>query len=163
MGSSFTEYDGHGFWARDEQVELWLALMVRQIDTRAIRTPAQKRIRDDFIVQATGGFLGFVSPGLDDHVTEATRDWMIENSRLALETLKAQGDVLQVPWVNDLFLCEGSLLTEPFWNGPSAAAARYRDYGRKWIALLTGDFTLKDTAWIGDIHAADAHPRMKPG
>ena len=114
-------------------------------------------------MQASGGFLGCVSPGLDEHVTEDTRDWIVENSHLALTEMTAQGRMLDVSWINRLFEAPGSLMTEPYWTGGTGAeATRYIDYGRKWIALLTGDFTLQEAAWIGEIHAVDARPRMKP-
>ena len=47
MGTSFTEFAGYGFWARDEQVEIWLALMVNRFDSRSSRTLAQQAIRID--------------------------------------------------------------------------------------------------------------------
>jgi hypothetical protein len=32
MGSSFIEFKDYGFWARDTHIDLWLYLLVQEID-----------------------------------------------------------------------------------------------------------------------------------
>lgn len=156
MGTSFTNYSGYGFWARDDQVEVWLALMVRQMDREPQLSAHRKAARDHFAMQSSGIFLGFVSPELDAHAAGAEKAWMLDLSRQAMEELTAQGKDLDRSWLNALFRVEGCLVEGDYFllDGPFSAD-RYLDYGKKWIALLEGSFTLQETAWIGDIHAED--------
>jgi hypothetical protein len=68
MGSSYTEYRGCGFWARDVQVEVWLHLLARQADAVAHPPAWLDAACEDWRLQATAGFNGAVSAGLDDHL-----------------------------------------------------------------------------------------------
>jgi biotin carboxylase len=74
MGSSFVEYKGHGFWARDPFVEGWLQRLVREIDL--VATPDQWLVaaRGYWVERATGGFNGCVDCGFDDLLTDAARE-----------------------------------------------------------------------------------------
>ena len=158
MGTSFTRYNGYGFWARDWQVEFWLALMVSQFDRQEQLTLPQMELREDFILQATAGFNGFVTPGLDEFVTDAIKDWTVARSRHALAELQSKDDPVPGDWVEGLFDTRGSL------SVPMRSINRDMaiDYGEKWIALLTGTFELAETAWIGEIHEAGAKCYLKP-
>src|SRR5262245_52709595 len=68
MGVSYTEYGSLGFWARDETVELWLFLFVSVVDTLSAPAPWLQEAREDWYAQATAGFRGFVTAGLDRHL-----------------------------------------------------------------------------------------------
>ena len=133
MGTSFTEYNGYGFWARDGQIEEMLRLLVGKIDQEPKVTAPWLEMRADFDLQSQGWFNGFVSPGLDRHVTDVTRDRLVALSREVLGELEAN----------------------------EAPDAWLVDYARKWIALITGDFELQEVAYIGDIHAVGAHPKLR--
>jgi hypothetical protein len=68
MGSSFVAYRGYGFWASDPSLEVWLHLLCAEVD-RAEDVPAWLfAARDDWHHQATVGFVGCVSPSLDQHL-----------------------------------------------------------------------------------------------
>lgn len=58
MGSSFTGYRGHGFWARDGIQETWLAVPA---DASGWLAVAARHWRE----QAGVGFTGCVDAGLD--------------------------------------------------------------------------------------------------
>ena len=55
MGTSFTSYRGKGFWARDGQVEVWLYLLVQEIDRLDPPPDWLLEVRHDWHVNATLG------------------------------------------------------------------------------------------------------------
>jgi len=71
MGSSYMEYREQGFWARDFQAEVWLYLLSEEAASVAERPAWLDAARDDWHVQATVGFMGFVSSCLDEHLGAA--------------------------------------------------------------------------------------------
>ena len=162
MGTSFTEYGGFGFWAKDTAVEIWIALMVWQFDQQPTLTEPQRALRDDFTFQATFGGIGCINPGLDAHLCNELRPWLIEASKAALADLEKQGHLLQPDWVNPLFKMRGSLMESDYCWGNGLPSDFCLHYARLWIALVTGDFELQETAWIGDIHRAGIQCFPKP-
>ncbi len=134
MGTSFINFDNFGYWTRDGWIEDWLAILVRQFDGAENLTEPQRAMRDHFELQSRGYFNGFVHPCLDEHVTDQTKDWLIENSRLALADHKNSAN----------------------------PDDKVTECAEKWIALLTGEFEVKETAWTGDIHADGAKSYPKP-
>ena len=68
VGSSFTGYQGRGFWASDAKLELWLYLMCREIDSRRDAPAWLREARQAWHEQATAGFNDCVSAALDQHV-----------------------------------------------------------------------------------------------
>lgn len=73
MGSTFVEFHGRGFEANDAQIEVWLLLLVDEIDKLANLPDWLKEVRRDWHLQATGGFGFGVMPGLNELVTNAER------------------------------------------------------------------------------------------
>jgi hypothetical protein len=69
VGTSFTEYRGSGFWTRDAALEAVLALLVVELEPVASDDEALESVLDAWTVQAVAGFIGCVSPGLDEHLT----------------------------------------------------------------------------------------------
>lgn len=65
----WTEFRGRGFWSRDGLLELWLALLVDELD-RQEAAGWKKRMRDDWLTQATIVFDGVMSAQLDDHIDD---------------------------------------------------------------------------------------------
>lgn len=72
MGTSYTSYGRLGFWSHDDTVELWLYLLVAEIDAQPDPAPWLRQARDDWYLQATVGFLGCVSVDLDRHLAGAS-------------------------------------------------------------------------------------------
>lgn len=72
MGTSFTDYRGRGFWARDSVLELWLFVLSLEIDGASQTPPWLLNARDDWRLQATVGFQGCVSASLDEHLGDDT-------------------------------------------------------------------------------------------
>jgi len=65
------EYRERGFWARDFQAEVWLYLLSEEAASVTGRPGWLDVARDDWRIQATAGFMGFVSPRLDEHLQAA--------------------------------------------------------------------------------------------
>ncbi|MFC5910346.1 hypothetical protein [Streptacidiphilus monticola] len=66
------DFDGRGFWSRDSLAEVWLYLLAEEAG-RVVNPPAWlTNAREDWKLQATGGFIGCVSPGLDKHLAPAS-------------------------------------------------------------------------------------------
>ncbi len=70
MGTSFTEYRGGGFWTRDAALETVLALLVVELEPLAREEPDLEPALDRWTVQSVAGFIGCVSAGLDEELTE---------------------------------------------------------------------------------------------
>lgn len=69
MGTSFTEYRGHGFWTRDAALETVLALLVLELEPLARQDPDLDPVLDLWTIQSVAGFGGCVDAGLDEHLT----------------------------------------------------------------------------------------------
>lgn len=68
MGTSCTWYGPLDFWARDSTVELWLYLLAQTIDSHPEAPPWLRQAREDWHLQATAGFVGYVSANFDRHL-----------------------------------------------------------------------------------------------
>jgi hypothetical protein len=137
VGSSFTEYQGAGFWTRDVSIELWLYLLAeeaRQLDN----LPAWlQEAAEDWHIQATVGMGGCVSAGLDQYAPTPERAAVVwELVERALDRLQARGEVIRADWLNTLGL-----------GGPGATFTRdlpaevFTRVGEALIRLLRGEIT----------------------
>jgi hypothetical protein len=72
VGTSFTEYRGSGFWTRDAALETVLALLVVELESAAGDDEALEPVLDAWTVQAVAGFIGCMSPDLDEHLKNAS-------------------------------------------------------------------------------------------
>lgn len=80
----WTEYRGRGFFCRDGLLELWLALVVDELDRRGGGEGAwAATLREDFRIQATVAFDGIMETRLDPHLPG-------ESQRRSLASLFAQ-------------------------------------------------------------------------
>jgi hypothetical protein len=69
VGTSFTDYRGHGFLTRDAALETVLALLVLELGPLARQDPDLDEILDSWTIQSVAGFIGCVSVELDEHLT----------------------------------------------------------------------------------------------
>jgi hypothetical protein len=97
MGSSYTDFRGNGFWARDGQVEVWLYLLVEEITLIENAPSWLKKLQEEWHIQATVGFNGCVTAGLDESIdTEEKRKCIISICKSVLEKVRNQGPELTV-------------------------------------------------------------------
>jgi hypothetical protein len=69
MGTSFTDFNGKGFWTRDPLLEVWLGALVQEIDHLSSLSEWLTLVRQEWHLQAVVGFGGYVSPDLERWVT----------------------------------------------------------------------------------------------
>ncbi|MBW2453844.1 MAG: hypothetical protein JRI68_05015 [Deltaproteobacteria bacterium] len=102
MSTSWTEYRGQGFWCRDGMVEVWLALLVDELDERGGEAGGELprwllRLREQWIEQVSVIYRGLVSSSLDDWVSnEGRRQELVGLIRPLRERL-ASGAVTPAP------------------------------------------------------------------
>lgn len=73
VGLRWLELRGRGFWCRDGLLEVWLAMLVDEIDARSA-TPNEANawmaaLREDWHAQATTVFDGVMTSSLDAHLS----------------------------------------------------------------------------------------------
>jgi hypothetical protein len=102
VGTSYTDYDGRGFWARDSVVELWLNELVAMIDASADTPAWLRKARDWWWIQASAGFTGCVSVGLDQHLAgDPDRELLfLDLVRRADERIASYGPVIPADVAN---------------------------------------------------------------
>ena len=141
MGSTYVDFRGQGFEADDSALEVWLALLVREID-KMDQTPAWLRdIRDEWHLQATAGFGFGVMPGLDRFITDdERRDVILNLSATAILRLERYGAVIPQAELNALRTGgEGATFTR------DVPAETFLRTGRYFIKLLQGTLGSNET------------------
>ncbi|MBD2101662.1 hypothetical protein [Leptolyngbya sp. FACHB-261] len=138
MGSSFIDFKGYGFWARDASVEVWLDLLVQEIDKLEKVSDWLKEARSDWFEQATVGFVGCVDPKLDHFLISQERiDLVLTLSENTLRWLERQGKYLSKESLNSSM---GSEVDNPKgWWEQDVETQSFIKVGRKFIELLRGD------------------------
>ncbi len=140
MGSTFVDFRGQGFEADDSALEVWLALLVHEID-KMDRTPAWLRdVRDEWHLQSTAGFGFGVMPGLDRFVTDdERRDTILSLSALVMLRLERYGAVIPQAELNALTTGEGATFTR------DVPAETFLRTGRYFMKLLQGTLGPNET------------------
>ena len=91
-GVRWTEFRGRGFWSRDGLLEVWLAVLVDELDRRVDGAPWMKSMRDAWLASANVSFNGLVSTELDAHIdSEAKREVAIALCRDVRRRLDKEG------------------------------------------------------------------------
>ena len=142
MGTSLTGFKGYCFWARDPCLAAWMANLVDKIDASGSDlTSAQKEFRADLIFQASLCSNGAVDDCLS-HLerSEDIRNWASNVGREALAALIEAGETIDGAWLNSLLRAPGSIQENNLFSNEPMPAAGHIEYGRKWLALITGDF-----------------------
>jgi hypothetical protein len=73
VGSSFTEFNGRGFWSRDHFLEGWLRELAAECRGHTPSRPWLEAACEHWELQATGIFNGWVHANLDELLTDAER------------------------------------------------------------------------------------------
>lgn len=103
MGTSFTDFQGYGFWSGDPALEVWLELLAREVDRS---TDAPDWLRDAgryWREVASIGLIGCISAELDERLTDPARvRIVVDVAEQALAWLRAQGPILSVALLESL-------------------------------------------------------------
>jgi hypothetical protein len=135
MGTSFTEFRGYGFWARDPALEVWLHLLAREVD-QSVRAPDWLRDAGrTWREVASIGLIGCISAELDERLTDPERTRVVvELAERTLAWLRAQGQVLSAAVLDSLGTGgEGSHFTVDVETGVFVRV------GETFIRLLQGE------------------------
>ncbi len=134
MSSTYVDYRNRGFEANDAALELWLALLVKEIDSLEDIPDWLAEVREEWDVQSTAGFSFGVMPGLDRYATsEDKRQTLIDLSRRALKKLESYGQVISRDQLNSFGTGgEGSSYISDVATAEFIRPARY------FIKLLEG-------------------------
>jgi hypothetical protein len=142
MGTSFVEFGGFGFWARDSSLELWLCLVAREIDKEVVIEEWKATIREHFVVQATAGFNGCVtalSEELQQLLSEnPRRQWLIDLSERAFAGLRSHSPLAKGEWLNAVMEIEGRVGIPTVWHEGPRDISPIISVGEKWLLLLKG-------------------------
>jgi hypothetical protein len=140
MGSSFTNFRGHGFWARDGLLEVWLEALAEVVPTHAPAwlQDAQQHWRE----QARIGFQGCIDAHLDvlltsqDRVAVALR--LADQAREHLARLARGTGHIPAAWLN-----ERRVGGSDYWTA-DLDLQPLRQIANAFAALISGD--LRTTA-----------------
>jgi hypothetical protein len=103
MGSTFVRFHDRGFEANDAQIEVWLLLLIDEIDKLTNPPAWLSEVRREWYIQATAGFGFGVMPGLDDVVTSIERrDVVLALSSAVLRRLRSYGAYISKNELNSL-------------------------------------------------------------
>jgi hypothetical protein len=102
MGTSFVDFNGHGYWIQDGFLEGLSFMLAREFEKMPDKEDWQKELVDDWIIAATAGFVGCVPSYLNDYFETPDR---LELLRTTLKTiinkLEIDADFLTLADLND--------------------------------------------------------------
>ncbi|SRR5258708_16103354 len=145
MGSSLVKYRDMGIWAHDSTIQVWLHMLLQEIDAELDQPEWTQYLRQNWFYQATGAGVGCVTVGLDQYATSADRvSWLLHLSEKALIRLASYGDVISKDVLNAFPHAEGD-----YWIN-DCKTDEFIQLGRKFIKLLRGELTVdpNDPRWI---------------
>jgi hypothetical protein len=103
MGSTFVSFRDRGFEASDSALEIWLRLLVDEIDKLPNVPSWLRETREEWKLQATAGFGFGVMPGLDEIVISSERrDVVLELCASAMRRLHDYGPIISRDELNDI-------------------------------------------------------------
>jgi hypothetical protein len=136
MGSSYTEFQGHGFWCRDPALEVWLYLLVQEIDKCGELPRWLAEAREHWYLCATVGFTGCIAADLDNHLTDQPRvELVLGVAQRAVASLERQGPFLRREALNAM----GTGGPGSYFTG-DAETKVLLNVGQAFVHLLTGEW-----------------------
>jgi hypothetical protein len=141
MGSSLTEFKGNGFWCRDPALEIWLYLLVQEIDKHKPLPQWLAAARDRWHACATVGFSGCIWADLDNLLSDQHRvNTAVALAQQALRSLTEQG-----PLIRREFLNEKRIGGPDSYFTRDAQTLPLQLVGEEFVKLLRGQCTTRDS------------------
>lgn len=141
MGSTFVDFNSKGFEANDAQIEIWLLLLVAEIEKLTHPPDWLEEARREWHLQATSGFGFGVMPGLDGIVTSTERrDVLLDLSSKAMKRLRGYGPRIRKEELNAI---QGS--NESGYYTDDVETALFESMGDHFVKLLRGDLGPHET------------------
>ncbi len=134
MSSTYVRFRDRGFEANDSILEIWLALLVKEIDRLQDVPDWLRETRDEWHLQSTAGFGFGVIPGLDRFITSEDKlQTILAIAARALRRLEMCGPTISAEELNSLATGgEGATFTRGVPASEFIRTARY------FIKLLEG-------------------------
>lgn len=143
MGTSFTKFNGKGFWTRDVYLEVWIGALVYEIDQLLSfsKTEWLMLVRQEWHLQATAGFSGWIHLNLDERITnDEEKRRLIALSERAMTALAAYGDVIPCNVLN-AFTSDETIASREKDFTVDSPSLPFLCVGRAFIQLLKGELT----------------------
>jgi len=142
------DYRDSGFWVKDFQAEVWLYLLAQEAATVPDAPVWLTEAREDWQVQATAGFTGFVSSCLDERLgTHAERVAVVlDLSQRVLHRLDRWTPAIPKDVVNS-FGTGGQ--SDSF--GADLPTRPLLECGRAFVSLLRGEIPPDFKGWASEI------------
>jgi hypothetical protein len=132
MSSSFIDYKDYGFWARDTHIDLWLYLLVQEIDKLEPTPEWLKVARDHWHEQCTLALGGCIQLRLGDYLLSQDRaNLVIQLSERVLKMLNETGNYLSGEYLNSCGIGGGGYQPTTNWE-----IEIFVGVGHKFIELL---------------------------
>jgi hypothetical protein len=140
VGTSFVEFNGHGFWTRDPLVEALLGGIVVELEDLALEHGWLPVALDHWALQATAGFQGCISPKLDWLLAEPDRAAIVvaASRRYAV---RIEGDAVHEVSSEAFERRAARVLGKPWEEPPGALGALLRRVHEAFQALVEGRLT----------------------
>jgi hypothetical protein len=150
MGTSLIKYDGMGIWTHDGTIQIWLALMIQEIDAESKMSEWTQLLREEWCYSATCAGMGCANINFNKYALTTNRlNWLINLCEKALLRLTSFGEWIPKDVLNTLVRPDGlGLYTDDM---PVNAV---RSLGNNIIKLLSSSLTLdpNDPRWIVKIN-----------
>jgi len=142
MGITFVELDNKGFEANDSFIEIWLLLLVDEINCVDNLPAWMREMREEWLLQATEAFDSGVDADLDRFAKDPERRAAIIILAIkALTRLRAFGPILSKNTLNDIYRHgKGGLFQSDL------PATRFIRVGENFIRLLQGTLPSEEYA-----------------
>jgi hypothetical protein len=137
VSTSFVGYRGCGFWTRDAALETVLGLLVVELHPLSETDGTLNAVLDRWTLQATVGFMGCVSPALDENLAHLGVSALVAAGlRRILAGLPADGTI----GVDDpAFRARAERVSDGGpWRCPSARAPWLVEVGKALLDLIDG-------------------------
>jgi hypothetical protein len=133
MSSSYVEFRGQGFEADDSTLEVWLLLLVKEIELSDPIPSWLQDVHDEWLEQATAGFGFGISPGLDRFITNEERvSTVLKLCEGAMARLSRYGEKVPQVELNAMHTGDGAVFTR------DVPTEMFLNVGRYFVKLLQG-------------------------
>jgi hypothetical protein len=138
MGTSFTEFKGHGFWTRDAALECFLGHLVVELDAQTSSHAWLDPVLDDWTVQAAAGLIGTLSPRLDWHLYLPDRVARVLESAIRVRDAHPKPKDELAPVGSEFDARANRVLAGSAWTRPEALETTLRAVSDAFCNLLDG-------------------------
>ncbi len=137
MGTSFTAFQGRGFWASDSSLEVWLYLLASEINSMLDVPDWLAQAQDEWLMMAQVGLVGSIHADLDGLLTTPQKkEQVIKLAQQTITSLEAHGPLLSQERLNAMNTGgSGSYFTR------DVETDLFLQIGKAFVSLLKGELS----------------------